>query len=331
MVLIIALTAVGDAGDRHFSTESAASLNQISGFIYNDHFVRAEQLIDSLDQSGSQAATGRLFRVILYQSQMMAAESNYLNDEYFAALDSLESAARRLLDRGSDSALACFYLGHAHAFRSLYHGHFGGLLKALKSGLAARKAYSRGYEIDSTFHDLALGLGSYRYWKSVKTEAINWTPLFKDEKSSGIELLRLAADSSEISQDAASASLIWVYINEERYAEAIRLATAMRQKYPEGLTFLWGLGEAYFRMEDCRSAVDIYETILARLRHRPGNYYNFVQASYFLSECYRRLIDSFPDMTQRLASLQNEIETSPIPDDTRKRQKKNIKRILDNR
>lgn len=318
----------GNNGSLHFPAQLADCLNKISGHIYNDQFEQAEHLIDSLQNNGVSIASSHFSRAVLFQAQMMAAESDSLNDEYFAVLDSLESDARDMISRDGDSALAYCYLGHAHAFRSLRYGRSGSIWKALKSGLAARKAYDRGYKIDSSFHDIALGLGSYRYWKSDKTKIINWTPLFKNERKNGIKLLCLAADSSEISTDAAIVSLIWVYINEKKFDEAIRLAIVMRNKYPEGLTFLWALGQAHYKRDDYHSAMDIYENILSNLKQDPGNYYNIIEASYYLSECYRKLIDQAPEFSIKLSRFQDEIRSSPLPEATRKRQKKKIKNIL---
>ena len=329
VLLLPALTASSiDAGNKRFSPDLAARLGLINSHIYNDNFDRAESLIDSLESGPDTYPLILFFRAILYQSMMMAAESDFLENEYFTLLDSLENGAEKMLASGADSALAYWYLGHAHAFRSLYRGRAGSILKALKSGLSARKAYSRGYRIDSTFHDIALGLGSYRYWKSVKTKAINWTPLFKNEKQNGIDLLRLAADSSEISRDAGSAALVWVYINEKRYPEAIRLASAMYDRYPKGLTFLWALGEIYYRLDDCRAAIDTYGLILDRLKRDPGNYYNIIEAAFYLSECYRRVDGQNPAAAESLTALQEYIRDLPIPENTAKRQKKKIGKIL---
>jgi hypothetical protein len=330
LFLAVVTASPGHAGNKRFSPDLADRLHRISGHIYNDNFDKAELLIDSLGFGRNKGFVIFFLRAILYQSMMMAAESDFLEDEYFDLLDSLENGAEEMLSAGADSALAYWYLGHAHAFRSLYRGRAGSILKALRSGLAARKAYSRGYKFDSTFHDIALGLGSYRYWKSVKTKAINWTPLFKNEKQNGIDLLRLAADSSEISRDAAASALIWVYINEKRYPEAIRLATAMRDRYPQGLTFLWALGEIYYKLEDCRAAIDTYGVIFDRLKENPGNYYNIIEAAFYLSECYRRMSDQLPKVVESLTILQDYIRNLTIPEKTAKRQKKKLKKILRN-
>jgi len=329
MVCALVLGMAAAATAQRFPPDLKNALQRFNTHIYNDRFGDAEKLLDSLRKHDGPIPICRMYRAVLYQSRMMAYESNDGEKELYAILDSLEADAESILSAGGDSALAYWFLGNSHAFHSLFLGRGGHLVGALKHGLSARNAYGRGYECDSTFHDIALGLGSYRYWKSVKTRAINWTPIFDDETRSGMELLRLAADSAEISSDAARAALIWIYINEERYAEAVRLARRMRYRYPDGLTFLWGLGEAYYRLNDCRGAIDVYETIYARLKERPGNYYNIIDAAYYLSECCRRVSDRWPEYAGLLDSLRSEIGRMPIPDEMRKRQDDKLEKILD--
>ncbi len=313
---------------KHFSLTLKDHLNQITRHIYNDEFQEAGDLIDSLQYLEDAGLMTHLFRAILYQARMMTAESDFLEPDFFSVLDSLEDKSHEILAAGGDSALSYFCLGHAQAFRSLYYGRSGQTWQAIKAGLRARNAYGRAYRNDSTFHDIALGLGSYRYWKTVKTNLINWTPLFKREKSDGIDLLRLAVDSSEISSDAARAALIWIYINEKLYGEAIRMADLMRRKYPRGLTFSWAMAEAAYEIADYRLSGAIYSDILERLRDNPGNYYNIVEAGFYISQCYGNLARKNPAYKDSLDLIKKEIRSLPVPEKTRKRQKNKLKKIL---
>lgn len=312
----------------HFPDTLACRLNSINEKIYNEYFESANTAIDSLYKNSSWGPIGPLFRTILYQSQMMATESDFLEEPFMVTLDSIESAAEQMLEKGTDSVLAYFYLGHSQALRSVYNGRARHTWTAIKLGLAAGRSYSKGYELDSSFYDLAFGLGSYRYWKSVKTKLINWTPIFKNERSSGIDLLLLAADSAQISADVARSSLILVYINEKQFDKALNLSESLFAKYPGGLTYLWLKGEIYYRLKKFSLAIPIYETIANRLRGNPGNYYNRLEAAYFLSACYRALLSTERSYRNKLISLQEEVRTWNIPAETQKRQEKKLKKIL---
>ncbi len=312
---------------KYFSEDVSACLNSITSHIYNDRFAEAEKIIDSISATECCRPLNFLFKTILYQSVMMAAESDSLEVEFHRSLDSVKFYAEEMLVDGRDSVLAYYYLGHQYAFRSLYKGRAGHTWAAIKTGLKARNAYSDGYKLDSGFHDLGLGLGSYRYWKSVKTKAINWTPLFKNEKQNGIELLRRAADSSEISRDASQTSLIWVFINEKRYGEAIRLASEMRKRFPDGMTFLWALGEAYYKLGDCPQALLIYMDLYSRLDRDPGNGYNLIEVGYRVSDCYREIYTDVEERQAKTKELYEKISSHAIPENSRKRQKNRLKEL----
>ncbi|MDD4052856.1 MAG: hypothetical protein PHR28_13285, partial [candidate division Zixibacteria bacterium] len=273
---------------------------------------------------GDTAPMAELCRATLYQAQMMASESDSLRPWFIASGDRLKKMAEDILARRGDSALACYYLGQAAALRAVSEGRAGHTWTALRRGLAAGKLFTRAYRIDPSFHDVALGLGSYRYWKSVRTRLLNWTPIFKDERQDGLRLLNLAVDSSEISMDAAQTSLIWIYINEDRYGEAIRLADMMHHRYPLGMTFLWALGEAYFKAGDHSGAAETYALILDHQRNDPGNYYNAVEAAFYLSQCYRRLNNPARGGAEALLALQDEVKRWPIPEEIRRRQAKKL-------
>lgn len=312
----------------HFSDPFKKAANRVTGFIYNDQFDAAANTLDSLSTALPGNPVVPLFRAVLYQSEMMAEESDRLEDDFYSLLAKVKIGADSMLAAGGDSALAWYFAGQADALRSLRRGRSGHTWGALKAGLSAGRAYSKGYSADSQFFDIGLGLGSYRYWKSVKGKFLTWAFLLKNEKEEGIELVRLAVDSSEISSDAAVTSLIWIYLNEERYPEAIRLAESMHEKYPLGLTFVWALGETYRGMHDWRTAADYYRRILERLKSAPGNYYNIIEASYYLVICYRQIgdIDSTSDVYTK--QVQADLRACPIPDNIRKRQSKKIDFIL---
>lgn len=309
----------------HFPDCLARQLRTIHANIYNEHFAAADSMVDELLSHQSSCPIGWLYRAVVTQGKMIAQETTAPKDHFFEALDSAETIGKHMLEVGEDSALAYFLLGNKHALRALYASRNESMLKALKEGLAAKSAFSDGYKLDPHFYDLALGLGTYRYWKSVKTDFINWTPLFRDERSDGIRLLRLAADSAEVTAEGARAALVHVYINEKLYGQALQLADDLRRTYPDGLIFVWPMAQIYFELHDYQAAAREFELILARQRRHPGNYYNYIEAAYYLSQCWRKL-----DMDDSLRTLQDEISALTVPPETVERQDDKLRKILNN-
>ncbi|NMC43652.1 MAG: tetratricopeptide repeat protein [candidate division Zixibacteria bacterium] len=331
LCLVAAITGRPAGAESHHETRFPIEIRQqLDGFfslLLNDYFDSALAVVDSFPISDAVGPMAELCRATLFQAQMAATESDSLRPVFIDAVDRLKAAAERFLAERGDSALAWYYLGQAAALRAVVDGRAGHRWSALRQGLSAGKLYSRAYRLDRSFHDLAMGLGSYRYWKSVRTRLLNWTPFFEDEREDGLRLLSLAIDSSEISADAARAALLYALINERRYDEAVSLADSMHRKYPDGMTFLWGLGEAYFKMGDFPKAAEMYATILGRQMEHPGNYYNAVEAAYFLSECCRRSDGPDGRHCRHLESFREEIGRWPLPEETRRRQAKKLAAI----
>jgi tetratricopeptide (TPR) repeat protein len=324
MLCLISPEAYGN----HFPDPLKNCLNRITAHIYNDQFGPANQVIDSLSAANPSDPLVCLSRAILYQSEMMAEESDRLNGEYFALLDTVAAGADSVLAKGGDTVMGWYLKGQALALKSLRLGRSGHTWAAVKSGLAAGRAFGHGYEIDPSFHDLGLGLGSYRYWKSVKAGLLTLTFILKNEKKDGIELLQKAADSSEISGDAAITSLIWVYINEERYSEALRLADIMNQKYPDGLSFMWALGAIYRGIDDWEAAAGAYEKLRSHFQNEPGNYYNYIETSYYLLFCLRKMNRKDLKRAGMEKEIQSSIRAISFPEEVQKRQKKKLAYLL---
>jgi len=169
----------------------------------------------------------------------------------------------------------------------VYYSRAGSWWSALRYGIKAKKAFGRCIKADSAFYDAYVGLGSYRYWRSAKTKAINWLPFVPDERDRGLRELELAAEKSLFSGDFARNSLIWVWIDLRRYEEAESLAVEMQNKYPEGREFLWGIAAARLRQDDFLGAEAVLTELIARVREDPNtNNYNIVECRCQLARVY---------------------------------------------
>jgi tetratricopeptide (TPR) repeat protein len=218
------------------------------------------------------------------QAEMMDCERDLYRQSFLALLDSTKIFAERKLQYcgKQDSALCYLYLGHMQAYRSLYEARFGSNLSALDHGLKAKGEYHKGLEADSGLYDLYLGLGSYHYWKSIKARILTWTGIFRNDRERGIAEIYWAIDSSFFSRESARSALIWILINEERYDDAIALADSIYRRYPEGKTFLWPLGEAYYKKGQYNEAENIYIKLFDILKSEPDNYYNLIESGYWV-------------------------------------------------
>lgn len=259
--------------------------------LFNEAYHAADSLADEIISTWPNDPSGYLFKSSAYLAEMVSREE-VLNERAFrACLDSAERRASAALDtaEGSPSAWMHMYRGHAKAYLAVWESHFGSLLAAIRLGIQARDDYERGLAADSTVYDLYFGLGLFRYWKSAKAGLLRAIGLIKDEKARGIRELRLAADSSMISSEAARNALIWVWLDAGCYDSAIILAQQMHSAFPDGQVFLWPLAQAYFHKGQYRMSLATYAEIRRRISVEPGNLFNVIQCDYYVYCCLEEL------------------------------------------
>jgi len=310
------------------SPENVEIIEQGQTAMLNGDYKTAYKMLDELCLEDTTDPSGYIFRAAVLQAEMIDKEENLYGDKLKALCDSTRLMAQERLIKCSsqDSALCYLYLGHQYAYRALWEARFGSKLSALKSGFKARSQYQKGLDIDSTLYDLYLGLGSFHYWKSVKSGLLRWVGIFKDERKKGISEVKLAADSSLFSREASHSALIWILINEKEYDSAIALSKTMLLKYPDGNSLLWPLAESYFKSEQYEAAAETYGLILKHLKNNPGNYYNIIESIYWFYKSLQIIEQSeeLKDAIVYFNSIYND-----IPKSTLKRQKSKL-RFLEN-
>ncbi len=289
----------------------------------NGNYRAAHEIISQLCPDDLSDPVRYIFRAAVLQAEMIDAEENLSGDKLKLLCDSTRQLAETKLKNcsSSDSALCYLYIGHQYAYRALWEARFGSKFSALKNGFKTRGQYRKGLEVDSTLYDLYLGLGSFHYWKSVKSGILRSIGIFKDERQKGIKEVQLAVDSSLFSCEAARSALIWIMLNENNYDSVIALSQTMFQKYPEGNSLLWPMAEAYFKKEQFDDAAMIYNLILNRLVNSPGNYFNIIESSYWLCLSFEK--------TEQLEKIKNAAAFinsiyDKIPKSTRKKQKSKL-------
>lgn len=325
--IFIPINTQANTTDSYLNEKKRQSILTIQQEIYLDHFILAARDADSLITQYPEDPLGYLFKAGAYLSEMTDAEEDLYPDRFQQLIDTTITLANLGITSPDDRTAAWMYLwlGHARAYRSLYESRFGSFTTALRNGFKAKSAYEDGLTKDSTLYDLYGGLGMYHYWKSAKAGFLRWIRIFSNDKKKGIDELYLTIDSSSISRDAARAALIWIYIDKGEYDSSLAISKEMFQKYPEGKTFLWSQGEAYFKAESYQEAIGIYGQLRDRLVESPGNYYNLVEADY-------RIVKSYQEMKQdkeaKMYAKKIMDYVNDIPEETRAKQKGKINKMI---
>ncbi len=185
---------------------------------------------------------------------------------YLKLLDRVEQLAQRMSEDPSTAAEGLYYLGMARSYIAYYNFRDGeNWLSGLSHGLKATGFLEDCLEINPKAYDAMTGIGTYMYWKSQNMSFLTWTPLVDDERYAGIHMLRLSELKAQYSSQQATNSLIWIYIEEERWNDAIHSARGILRRFPANRLFLWGLASAAEGREDWALARKAYQRIVASI------------------------------------------------------------------
>ena len=230
---------------------------------------------DSLDHAAM------LYLAGVDHAEMMDREDYARKDLFELAADKAIAQAEEALKRGDDSAWAFLTIGNAQAYTASLEAKAGSWWTAMRRGLKAKGAYQEALELDPKLFDAYLGLGTYHFWKSAKTEFINWLPFVGDRKDDGVSELRLAVDSSRFSNDLALNSLVWIYLERKQPREALACAESLAVRYPDSRLVRWALAFSSYSAGRLHEAADHFGRLVTALEHdTTQNYFNLIECRY---------------------------------------------------
>ena len=302
--------------DSYLSSKMIGHIRSVETAVFNEYWSEADSLIKCLRQENVAGPLIFLLSAARLEAEMFASEDNSRENEFKALLDSAQAGFEYKLQTTRDSAALYYFLGSCKANRALWESKFGSIFKAIKQGVNAKNDFQRGLALDSSLYDLHAGLGAYRYWKSAKSGILRWTGIISDERSAGIEEVRLAIDSAAISSEGAKSALIWILMNEKEYREAVALAAELHERFPGGTTFLWPLAECYRKLNMYNLALETYLQIRERLLLQPGNQINLIKVDYEVLLLARTLED---DSTIQVVAAGFDEYSSDTPRKTRRK------------
>ena len=294
---------------------------------FRENYPLAEEKFQQIVSKSPQDPAGYFFKAMLYQAQMIDYESDFKEDDFYENIKTAKQYANARIKSNRKDAWAYLFLGNAYGVEAVYDARKGSWWSSLNHGLKAKSALKEAVKHDPGLYDAYAGLGSYHYWASVVTKALWWLPFIGDKREEGIAEMKLAQKGSIFAQDAATNGLIWMYINEKKFDQAIDLGKKMQNKYPEGKSFLWTLATAHYEKFDWKNALLSYQEIVRRIQdvhsdpNNINNYYNLVECKFHIANCLFNL-----GKFKECISICEEIQNYPLDEKTKERQKDKLKR-----
>jgi len=258
---------------------------------FQEDYPLAESRFETLIQMAPEDPAGYFFKAASYHAQMIDYESNFKEKEFYKNIKTAKKFARKRIEKDKKDAWACLILGNTYGAKAVYDAKKGKWWSGLNSGLTAKSALKQAIKQDPELYDAYVGLGSYHFWASVITKTFWWLPFVGDHRQKGTSQMKLAYEKSIFSREAAASGLIWMYIREKEFDQAISLAQKMQSEYPQGKSFLWALAEAYYEKKDWNNALLKYQELLERIeKNNPsGDFdqsYNLIECKFLIAGCH---------------------------------------------
>jgi len=259
--------------------------------IVNQDYTSAEIVFINLNKEYTHLPVGKIYLA----ANKIAEAYDYAEDfdEKFI-LKNLELAkeqSEKLIDKDGSNIWYRYFYALAEGYISYYDAIEGSWFSALSSGINSVSEFEKILVEDKNFYEAYIAIGTFEYWKSRKMEFMDWLPFANDTKNIGIDRLIVAMDSSSYNSHLAINSLIWIYIDQNKYVDAIRLAEKSLGEHPHSRTIKWGLARAYEEKNPLK-AIELYLEILHSYPDiLKENYKNEITLKHLIAQQYVKLGD----------------------------------------
>jgi hypothetical protein len=196
--------------------------------------------------------------------------------------------SKSLIEKSNKNIWDIYFMALSQGYYAYYEALDKNWVSALNEGLNSISNFNKCLSIDSAFYEADLAIGTFKYWKSRKTEILNFLPIFKNEEVQGIELLKMAIDHSSYNKYLAMNSLIWIYIEQKKYTKAQQLAKYALEEFPDSRLFKWGLARSY-EADSVSESIKIYYHILNS--YNGTSLYNYILIKHIIAQQYYKLGD----------------------------------------
>lgn len=257
--------------------------------IVNQNYKSAEKVFNALNDEYPYLPFGKIYLA----ANKIAEAYDYAEDfdETFI-LNNLESAkeqSQKLIELDAANIWYRYFYALSEGYISYYKAIEGSWFSALSTGINSISEFEEILVKDQNFYEAYIAIGTFEYWKSRKLEFMDWLPFATDTKNIGIDRLIVAIDSSSYNSHLAIISLIWIYIDEKKYDDAIKIAEKALVDFPQSRTFKWGLARAYEEKNPLR-AIELYLEILNSYPSSlKENYKNEITLKHLIAQQYAKL------------------------------------------
>ena len=254
--------------------------------IINQDYEGARIFFKALDDEYSNLPFGKIYLAAVSIAESYDYAEEFDSDFIYNNLEEAKDQSLDLLDEDEENIWYNYFYALSEGYIAYFNAINESWLSAVSTGLNSISAFEDCLEIDPTFYESYIAIGTFEYWKSRKSEALSWLPFIDDNKNYGIERLITAIDSSSYNTYLAINSLIWIYIDQENYLAAIQTADKALIDFPESRLFKWGLARAYEDVDPEHSITIYFEILNSYPKWKKSNQVNETILKHLIAQQY---------------------------------------------
>ena len=273
-------------GAINYSQTDSLALRGID-LVHHNQFQEGIEVLKQITALYPEEPMGYFFIAAAYQTLI----DTYRNEKYKADFEKYIELAIKKSDQKIKSphpqATDYFYVGASYGYRGINRSFRGDWWGAFWDGGRGKKNLEKALELDPTNYHAYYGLGTYNYWRSVKSKILWWLPFFGDQRKKGIAYTKLSIAKGKFAKDEAKWSLIRIYTEEKNYNQVLIWADSIKLINLEDIQGRWFTGLAYIGLGKWPEAERNYIEIISLCKNSP--YYNVageVEARYYLAWIY---------------------------------------------
>jgi len=252
--------------------------------IIDQKYDEAEKLFNQLDKTRKDIPLGKIYLAAVHIAKAYDYNEPYDDELITKYLEGAKKISERLLKNDEKNIWNNYFLALTKGYIAYYNALNENWLQAFSTGLSSVAGFEDCLEIDKNFYESFIAIGSFKFWKSKKTEFINWLPFIDDEKVLGIRYLQNAVKYSGYNSHLAIHSLVWIYIAQEDFENAIKVAELALKSHPQSRIFKWGLARSYENIDPVKSVLLYKEILNSYPKNLKSNKINEVTLKHIIAQ-----------------------------------------------
>ena len=174
-----------------------------------------------------------------------------------------------------------FYVGAAYGYRAFNQFRKHNWINAYFDAKKGVENFKEALKEDPNLFDVYLGLGSYHYWRTAKSNFLRliafWIP---DKRELGLRQIEFAFERGSYAPDQAGYNLVAAYFDYGQYEKAMQtLNRIFEKKKTAGLSDLYYKGRLLIEFKQWAEAESVFREILQHLENEE------IASAGYKSEC----------------------------------------------